>query len=328
MPPSSAESLKSTPGDFLTTTCCWCASVYSTDLRGLSEHQRASIRIFYRQDNGEIYLDERVCAADTWFHASRVVESWQRGELQKELEREEAKRQQSYQWRRQAEQRKKSRRALAQAELKEKAYKFLRKMAERERDLYGPHHHDLPARIDALAHLQPSAIGYAPAPHSYIKMGVEEIATRTAVYKLSVMMVCEPVIWGKALPETEKILIEAQAAIKKFEDERDQKAREKEEAEREAAVEREAARLARSMPAPVHRPTPSAAVSEFWRSEDETPGGSPSVLIDIPPTPDDDSLLRQMMGEAAYKVVMEARKLSTTDEQGRKRIEILHIPPE
>ena len=92
--------------------------------------------------------------------------------------------------------------------------------------------------------------------------------------------------------------------------EKQREAREK--AEREAK-EREAARLARSMPAPAIRQlTPSAAASDFEHAE-----------------PGEESDMQRVL--AKYSSMYDkspTTHVPSTNEQGRKRIEIPYIPPE
>lgn len=246
-PPSQVKAVAANPLDYVPTVCAWCGNSYSLNLTGLTEHQREAVLIYYGKENGEIYTDKRVAAANTWFHASLVVASWKDGKLQKQFEREERKvtSHQTYQQQRAEEKRKQALAAKPQAKIKERAYAFYRKMAQREEKLYAPAKHNLQVEIDALAHLQINSFGYAPEPHKFVKMSAKEKAIRTVIYKASVMQVCEVVIWGKVLPVTAEIIKHAKNLAQSFVEERDHKQREKEEAERLRQEERERERLER-----------------------------------------------------------------------------------
>jgi hypothetical protein len=314
MSPSSQKAKESASADYMQAACSWCGSVYSVNLIGLSENQRTALKIFYMKNDGECYRDERVAAANDWFHASLVVAKWAGGKLEKEFERgeEKAKNQPSYY--RQPKQKKKSRHAQAQAEIKDQAYKFLRKMALQEQKLHGPAKHTLHARIEALAHLQLDLLGYAPKPFNHEKMTAKEKAVRTIIYKLSVMQLCEPVIWGKVLPDTAEALLLAEKLAKEFEEERERVKLEREETERQREEERQRQR------------------EEYLaRTRSQQPAHVPPVPGQ-PANSAHDDFLRRAMGETAYNAMRKAQGLANnshaTDAQGRRRIETPYISPD
>jgi hypothetical protein len=288
-------------------TCCWCGAIYSVSFGKLRERQREAIRIFYRKDNGESYTDRRVFAADCWFNASRVVESWKSGHLAKEFKRKDGARQTSYR----NEPKKKDRWVRARDEMKERACKFIRKMAQRERELYGPHKHDLARRVEHIENrLKPSDW----LPKSYVRIGPDERAARVAIWKLVVMRLCERVIWGQGLPETSEAFRQALASVKAFEQERERLQREKEEAERKREEERKRQHeeyLARKSS------QQSVKVQPVTAQLDKT-----AV----------DNDLKVLMGETAYNAMRQAENLANTnqitDTRERKRIELPHFSAE
>lgn len=217
-------------------------------MKGLNERQREAFRIFYHKHNGESYLDARVYAADEWFHASLMVNKWLAGET--EVEKVQARQNARYD----ARTKKEDRYARERAELKARADQFINRMNEREEKLYGPHKHDLPAQIEALKDLKGDRFGYIPG--TYQKMGYEEQVARRVLYEASVMLVCEPVLWGECLPETREAQAAVQAVIQKIEEEREQERREAEgaEARRKAEAEEERERRMREQ---AQHPPPS-----------------------------------------------------------------------
>jgi hypothetical protein len=262
--------------DRLLVSCPWCATEFGTSLKGLDDRQREAMRIFYRKAHGESYSDERVYAADAWFYAANVVRRWMTGELTEE--RVQARMSAGHQARYDVRSKAEDRQARERAELKKRADSFAERMVAREEELYGPHKHDLPARIEALEKLEPPT--HRMAPGTSQRMDYDETLARQILYRASIMLICEPVLWGECLPETSAALSAAQAIIKQAEDERERERLEKErkklEAEEARARERAARLEAAEGQGQEREGSKMAASNEFRRSGAE----SSSVVSD------------------------------------------------
>lgn len=302
--------------DRLLVSCPWCATEFGTSLKGLDERQREAMRIFYRKADGESYRDARVYAADAWFYAANVVKRWVVGELAEE--KVQARVSAGHQARYDARSKAEDRQARERAELKKRADRFAERMAAREEELYGPHKHDLPARIEALEKLEPPAHGMAPG--TYQRMDYDEKLARQILYRASIMLVCEPVLWGECLPETSAALAAAQAVIKRAEDERERERVEKERKKREAEEARARERAARLEAAERQgqggEGSTSAASSDFWRS-----GDTSSVTVS-----DDEAIagMRRIIDEYSPLASNASPPVIRVPEESTQRREVSH----
>lgn len=161
-------------------------------------------------------------------------------------------------------------------------------------------------------------------------------ATRAAMagvdlLTLAAMQLCESVIWGRQLAETKADLIEAKKVAKSFEFARDQLKQEKEEEKRrkeeerkrkgEEFLQRNREMVGSKSSAPVAspaQPNPWASVGgdddSVVIADYDSETGKPRV------TSDPDGLLKHLMGDTQYSLMVEAQGLLKVDEQGRRRV--------
>jgi hypothetical protein len=221
--------------------CQYCGTEFNVDVTGRDEYEREATILYHKHGNGAIYRDERVFAATHWLIEGRLLKRWRTGDFEKEKieARKKAKEQNRHQQR--YEKKKEDRYARERAELKERAYSFIRGMGEKEEKEYAPHSFPLAAQLEEIE--KPDPFGFIPG--SYEKMGVDERAARKVLYATRLMQECERVLWGRVLPETAKASEQLALMIQGFEEERARLLREKEEEEARKAAEREAERQAR-----------------------------------------------------------------------------------
>lgn len=341
--PVQLSQYQATPASVLVTKCWHCGTAYLLQLDRADEHYREATDLVYNSHPIKRLTVERIHAAELWLPLSDSEKEEYLKDRQEQAERAASPRpspQQSYRptirptaQERKAQAERDDLEARARVFMQDKQEEFKRRAGRAEPF---PIDETLKAlddgrcsSYDKSLEAEAEALGLEKGRAGYYDYTAHIVTIRNSILNLRKRGACEVVVWGDILPATleEIAFFEALppvAAAEALEKQREAK----EKAEREAA-EREAARLARSAPAAVRQTVPSAAASDFRRSDDKTPGKSPSV-IHVPPAPEDESLLRQMMGEAAYQVIKESRKLSdpAADEQGRNRIGIIYVPPE
>ena len=333
VPPSEQQRYRAQPASVLVTKCWHCGARYVIQLERTDEHYREAADLVHNSHPVKRLTIERIHAAELWLSLSASEKDKYLKDRQEKAEREASPRPSS----RRAYQptiRPNAKERKAQAErqdLEARARAFVQKKQEEFKRRAGrtepfPIDENLKALEDGRCHsydkpleAEAEALGLEKYKAGYHEYTAHIATIRNSIINLRKRAACEVVVWGAALPDTleEIAFFEALppvAVAEALEKQRE----EKEKAERETA-EREAARLARLAPVPVNIPAPSAANSDFWRSEDEPSSDSAS----------DDDFLRGMMGEATYNSWMEVRKLypPTTDEQGRKRSEPRSTPP-
>ncbi|MGB7922351.1 MAG: hypothetical protein WCF57_03820 [Pyrinomonadaceae bacterium] len=247
--------------DYDVLTCRWCGNRFLSPVGGLTPHQKESLRLWYNKYDGETYTDERVYAAERWWHylfTKRALEKKAKaGKVQQPASR-------SYNQRPP----KLTQKQQAREDLKEEARELVLKANAREQNLY-EHRRTFPlvARLKELDQGEYDFCYSMDENHDWRSQ--EEKAALQFLNLARLMAECEIVLWGKVEPETQREIEELTKKATELETERrrlKQDKREKEERERQEQRERYQLEKAERERQKTVRHQPRIASSAFWRS--------------------------------------------------------------
>lgn len=316
------------PASVLATKCWHCGAQYIVPLPRSDEHYRQAADLHYNSHPIKHFNDERVHAADLWLDLSPS----QKAEYEKERQEEANRLVQARATRptfstvRGPLTLKEKKEKEAREELKQRAQEFIRAKQEyfkcRAR---APESFPLDETIKALdadrVHAYSRSLEQEAEALGFEKygQGVNHYRSQTATIKNAILTLrkreaCEVVIWGKVLSDTAQEIAFFETLLPKVAEESAGKDREEKEKKAREAAERQ-------------------------RQHEEylahTRGQQPSSVQPVTAQPDEpalDDFLRHSMGEAAYNAMIEAQGRASnsrsTDAQGRRRIELPHIPSE
>lgn len=266
------------PGDspekYLEYSCPWCGSSIAFAVGNLDTRQAECLRLYWGKANGERFRDPRVYAAEQWFYLHRTALKFL------ERARPDAPPPKPKPYRnqlpgRRADVPKDQRRAeVEEAERKaveERGRRFFRRMRVEEKRRYGPHTFPLYAEVKAVLGVKAERLFSFSGPEAYSSQVAFE-----ALRHLRACALCEPVLWGKVLPETAEAIAEAEGLARPYFEEVERRRVEREAREERERLEREA----REQRTRVARPTPAISVA---RVAPEPPAGRPDLKpVSIP----------------------------------------------
>lgn len=229
------------PNSHIKVHCQYCGTEFNVNLSANDEYEREARVLYYNQGWGAVYRDARVFAASHWVTHRPLVKRWATGDFDKEkVESRKKAREERLQAQR-YDKKKKDRLTLEREGLKERAYSFFHRMLTKEQKEFVSHTFPLGAELEAIE--IPDSFEFIPG--TYKKTEHEESTARKVLYSVCVMEACERVLWNKTLSETKSAMKKLRSIIQKIDDDRAQKAHEKEEEKARQEAEREQERLER-----------------------------------------------------------------------------------